>query len=219
MSKCTNQEWLAALKGPARDQALDALRDMLFEGLRYALSKRYDVPEVDLEDFVQEALLNILDGLDSFRGESRFTTWAHKIALNVAFTELRRRRWKNISLQDLTAQYDDTFTPAVLTDPDPSPEGMTTQQLLMEEIERTIAEELTERQRQALIAVVIGGMPPAEVARRMGSNRNALYKLVHDARKKLKRRLLASGLSAPEILDTFEPRPVSADQRDLSHRV
>ncbi|MGD1991587.1 MAG: sigma-70 family RNA polymerase sigma factor [Anaerolineae bacterium] len=219
MGRRTNQEWIAALKGPQRDQALDELRKMMLEGLRYTLTKRYDVPEIELEDFAQEALLKILRGLDSFRGESRFTTWAHKIALNVAFTELRRRRWKNVSLQDLTAQYDEAFTPAALTDPDPSPERAATQRLLMDAVERAIAEELTERQRQALIAVVVGGMPPAEVARRMGSNRNALYKLVHDARLKLKRRLLASGLSAEEILTSFEQRPMSVDQRDRSHRV
>lgn len=219
MSERTNQEWLAALTSPQRDEALDDLRQILVRGLRYALAKRYDVPEIDLEDFAQEALLKILAGLDSFRGDSRFTTWAHKVAINVAFTELRRRRWKNVSLQDLTAQYDDTFTPAVLTDSGPSPEGLTTQQLLLEEVRRVIAGELTERQRQALIAIVIGGMPPAEVARRMGSNRNAIYKLVHDARQKLKRRLLASGLSADEILSTFERQPTRAAQRDLSHRV
>ena len=219
MSERTNQEWLAELRSPQRDEALDDLRQILVRGLRYALAKRYDVPEADLEDFAQEALLKILAGLDSFRGDSRFTTWAHKIAINVAFTELRRRRWKNVSLQDLTAQYDDAFTPALLTDPDPSPEGMTTQQLLMEEVERVIAEELTERQRQALVAIVIGGMPPAEVARRMGSNRNAIYKLVHDARQKLKRRLLASGLSVEEILAAFEQRAVDTEKRDLSHRV
>jgi RNA polymerase sigma-70 factor (ECF subfamily) len=219
MGKRTTQEWLTALRGPERDQALSELRETLVNGLRYALTKRYDVPEVELEDFAQEALLKILDGLDSFRGESRFTTWAHKIAINVAFTELRRRRWKNVSLQDLTAQYDEAFTPAVLTDPAHSPEGVATQQLLMDEIARIIAQDLTERQRQALVTVVIGGMPPAEVARRTGSNRNAVYKLVHDARQKLKRRLLASGLSAEEILDTFEQDPIGLDQRDLSRRV
>lgn len=219
MGKRTNQEWLAALTGPERDTALNDLREMLVEGLGYALAQRYDVPEVELEDFAQEALLKILNGLDSFRGESHFTTWAHKIAINVAFTELRRRRWKNVSLQDLTAQYDEAFTPAILTDPDPTPESLTTRQFLLDEVGRTIAEELTERQRQALVAVVLGGMPPAEVARRMGTNRNALYKLVHDARKKLRRRLLTSGLSAAEILATFEQEPISTEKRDLSYRV
>jgi len=204
MAERTNQEWLADLRGPGRERALADLRALLVRGLRYAMADRPSVTEADLEDFAQDALLRILDGLDSFRGESRFTTWAQKIAVRVAFTELRRLRWKDVSMQDLVAQYDGAdLTPAVLTDPDASPEQQATQQMMGEMVHRLIAEELTERQRQAITAVMLGGMSIAEVARRMGTNRNALYKLLHDARRKLQQAMLAEGLTAEDALAAF----------------
>ena len=206
MAERTNQEWLAELRGPGRDQALADLRSRLVRGLRYAMADRPNVTEADIEDLVQDALVRILDGLDSFRGESRFTTWAQKIAVRVAFTELRRRRWKDVSLQDLISQYDDVdLTPTVLTDPAASPEQQATRQMMLEMVHRLIAEELTERQRQAMTAVMMGGMSLEEVARRMGTNRNALYKLLHDARRKLQKRMIAEGLSAQDVLAAFEP--------------
>ena len=205
MAERTNDEWLADLRGPGRDQALDDLRTLLVRGLRYAMADRPSVTEADLEDFVQEALVKILDALDSFRGESRFTTWAQKIAVRVAFTELRRRRWADVSLHDLVSRYEDEdLTPAVLTDPAASPEQRTTQQMMLEMVQRLIAEELTERQRQALTAAMIGGMPLDELARRMGTNRNALYKLIHDARQRLKARMMEEALSVEDVLAAFE---------------
>ena len=92
MSERSNEEWLADLQGPGREDALGDLRALLVRGLRYAMADRPSVTEVDLEDFAQDALMKILNALDTFRGESRFTTWAQKIAVRVAFTELRRRR-------------------------------------------------------------------------------------------------------------------------------
>ena len=74
----------------------------------------------------------------------------------------------------------------------------------MELVMRLIAEQLTDRQRQAMQAVMMHGMNLQEVAVRMGTNRNALYKLLHDARKRLKKHLLAEGLSPQEILAAFE---------------
>ena len=205
MAERTNQEWLAELRGPGREGALADLRSLLVRGLRYALADRSSATEADLEDFAQDALLKILDGLDSFRGESRFTTWATKIAVYVAFTELRRRRWQDVSLQDLITQYDNgDFTPAVLTDSAPTPEQQATQQMLLEMVQRLISEELTERQRTAMMAVMMGGMPMEEVARRMGTNRNALYKLLYDARRRLKKRMMAQGLSPQKVLAAFE---------------
>jgi RNA polymerase sigma-70 factor (ECF subfamily) len=204
MPERTNEEWLADLRGPGREKALADLRALLVRGLRYAMADRPSVTEVDLEDFAQDALMKIIDALDAFRGESRFTTWAQKIAVRVAFTELRRRRWKDVSLQDLIAQYGDgDFTPAILTDPAASPEHHAAQHLIVDTLQRLIAEELTDRQRQAITAVMMGGMNLEEVARRMGTNRNALYKLLHDARQKLKKILLAEGISAEEALSAF----------------
>jgi RNA polymerase sigma-70 factor (ECF subfamily) len=202
----TNQEWLADLRGPGLDEALADLRAILVRGLRYAMADRPQVTEADLQDFAQEALLKILAGLDSFRGESRFTTWAQKIGVRVAFTELRRRRWKDVSLQDLVAQHDGADpTPAVLTDPAPSPEQETARHMIVEMLQRLIAEELTERQRQAITAVMMGAMPLEEVARRMGTNRNALYKLLHDARRRLQKHMIAEGLSAGDVLAALGP--------------
>jgi RNA polymerase sigma-70 factor (ECF subfamily) len=197
----TNQEWLDALRGPGREDALSDLRMLLVRGLRRALP---DMPEQNLEDFVQEALLKTLAGLDSFRGESRFTTWALKIAIHEAFSELRRRRWKDFSLQDLVAQYDGgDFTPTVLADRTASPEQRVIQQMLLEMVCQLIDEELTERQRQAMIAAVFGGMPGSEIARRMDTNRNAVYKLLYDARQRLQRRLLARGISVADVMEAF----------------
>jgi len=205
MAERTNDEWLADLRGPGRDQALDDLGTLLVRGLRYSMADRPSVTEADLEDFVQDALVKILDALDSFRGESRFTTWAQKIAVRVAFTELRRRRWADVSLHDLVSRYEDEdLTPVVLTDPAASPEQRTTQQMMLEMVQRLIAEELTERQRQALTAAMIGGMPLDELARRMGTNRNALYKLIHDARQRLKARMIEEALSVEDVLAAFE---------------
>ena len=205
MAERTNQGWLVDLRGPEQEEALADLRALLVRGLRYAMASRPAVTEADVEDFVQEALLKILAGLDTFRGESRFTTWAQKIAVHVAFTELRRRRWKDVSLEDLTAPYSEgDVASIVLTDADFSPDQQVTQQTLVEMVQRLIAEELTERQSQAMIAAVIGGMPLVELARRMGTNRNALYKLLHDARQRLQKRMLALGLSPQDVLAAFE---------------
>ena len=204
MSERSNEEWLADLQGPGREDALGDLRALLVRGLRYAMADRPSVTEVDLEDFAQDALMKILNALDTFRGESRFTTWAQKIAVRVAFTELRRRRWKDVSLQDLIAQYGDgDLTPAILTDPAASPEQHAAQHMVVDTLQRLIAEKLTERQRQAMTAVMMGGMNLEEVARRMGTNRNALYKLLHDARQRRKKGLLAEGISAEEALSAF----------------
>jgi len=201
-----NEEWLAELRGPGRDQALADLRPLLVRGLRYAMADHPSVTEADLEDFAQDTLTKILAGLDSFRGESRFTTWAHKIAVHVAFTELRRRRWQDVSLQDLIGQYGEMhLTPAVLTDPAPSPEQQAARHMILETLQRLIVEELTERQRQAMTAVMIGRMSLEEVARRMGTNRNALYKLLHDARRRLQKRMIAEGLSSQDVLAAFDP--------------
>jgi RNA polymerase sigma-70 factor (ECF subfamily) len=201
----TNQDWLAELRGPGPDQALADLRTRLVHGLRYAMADRPGVTDADMQDFAQDALMKILAGLDSFRGESRFTTWAQKIAVRVALSELRRRRWRDISLQELAGRYQDADRmSAVLTDPAASPEQEATQLMMLEMVHHLIAEELTERQRQAVTAAMIGGMELDEVARRMGTNRNALYKLLHDARRRLQERLAAKGLSAHYVLTTFE---------------
>ena len=201
----TNEEWLSDLRGENQDQAIEDLRKALKKGLIYALSSRIKVDlEAQVEDFVQDSILRILDKMDTFRGESRFTTWAQKVAVRVAFTEMRRQRWKDISIEDLLPEDSGDFTPMVLSDPSPDPEKRATQTLMLEMIDSMMSSELTERQRTALLAIMHGGMPLEEVARRMDTNRNALYKLLHDARKQMRNRLLEKGLTAQEVLAMFE---------------
>jgi RNA polymerase sigma-70 factor, ECF subfamily len=103
MKERTNEQWLADLRGPNPDEALADLYDLLVRGLRAALGGYEGGVEANFGDFAQEALIKITGNLDSFRGESRFITWAQKIAMNVALTELKRRRWRDVSLQDLFA--------------------------------------------------------------------------------------------------------------------
>ncbi len=203
MAERSNQEWLADLHGSQRAAAIADLRIVLLRGLRYGMAS-YGVTEADLEDFVQEALLKTLDNLASYRGEALFTTWAQKIAARVALSDLRRRRWRDVSLQDLLAEHESSdFTPDVLTDQGLDPGQLALQRMMMERIQRMIAEELTDKQRQAMLAVMQGGMPLQEVAVRLGTNRNALYKLLHDARQRLQKRMQREGLSPDEILAMF----------------
>jgi RNA polymerase sigma-70 factor (ECF subfamily) len=202
MQERTNEQWLAELRGPNPDEALADLYGLLVRGLRAALGGRADGVDANIGDFAQEALIKIVSNLDSFRGESRFTTWAQKIAMNVALTELKRRRWRDVSLQDLLDRR--TATGRGLADPQVSPEQVAFQNMVLAKLRRTIDEELTDRQREAVVAVILEGMPIAEVARRMGTNQNALYKLLHDARKKLKLRMEAAGLSPQEVLAAFD---------------
>jgi len=201
----TNAAWLADLRNPEQNQAIEDLRAILVRGLHFALSTRIRV-DIDalVEDFVQDALIKILDKLDAFRGESKFTTWAQTITVRVAYSELRRKRWKDIAIEDLLpVDSGNDFTPAILTDSTANPEQKVTQKLILERIVQVIQEDLSHRQRDAMLAIMAGNMPLEEVARRMGTNRNALYKLIHDARKQLKRQLLEEGLSMNEILSAF----------------
>jgi RNA polymerase sigma-70 factor (ECF subfamily) len=190
------------LRGANPDEALGDLYDLLVRGLRAALGSYGGGVDAYVEDFAQEALIRITGNLDSFRGESRFTTWAQKIAMNVALTELKRSRWRDVSLQDLFGRREAADSgPA---DRRLTPEQLAFQNMVLGELRRMVDEELTDRQREAVVAVILEGMPISEVARRMDTNQNALYKLLHDARRKLKRRMEAAGLSPQEVLAAFD---------------
>ena len=202
MRERTNEQWLTELRGPNPDGALADLYDLLVRGLGAALGGYGGGVEANFGDFAQEALIKITANLDSFRGESRFTTWAQKIAVNVALTELKRKRWRDVSLQELLDRRG-------ASDRGPADTQLTAEQLalqnaVLQELRRVVDEELTERQREAVVAVLLEGMPISEVARRMGTTQNALYKLLYDARKRLKRQMEAAGLSAEEVLAVFD---------------
>jgi len=192
-----NNEWIAALQadGPLRAAALSDLRGMLLIGLKTALKSRSDFVDSLLDDFVQDSLVRILRSLDQFQNRSRFVTWATAIAIRVALTELRKRRWRDVSLETLVA--DTGFEPsAAETSPDRE------SQPIIEAMYRIIGSDLTEKQRTVLLAE-IKGMAQEEIARQMGSSRNALYKLSHDARQRLKQGLEKAGFTAQEYAITI----------------
>ena len=193
-----NETWLAYLRSDGSEQqaALADLREVLLRGLRAALWKQALADDAFLEDAVQDALLRILERLEQFEGRSRFLTWATAIAIRVAMSELRRRRWKDVSLDDVLADAD--FTPEAAIDDSSGPELQLGQKALIEKMHEVIANELTAKQRTALLAE-LKEMPQEEIARHLGCNRNAIYKLTHDARKRLKRGLELAGYTADDI--------------------
>ena len=206
----SNEEWIADLSslGPDQEQALTDLSDVIRRGLPYSLSKYLSPQDAHFdalaEEVVQDTLLRVLDKIQSFEGRSKFTTWVHKIAVRIALTELRRKRWHDVSLDEITESVDAPASPGMMADTSVGPEGATEQADMIERIQHIIAEELTERQRTALLAIGVQGMPMPVVADRLNMNRNALYKLLHDARLKLKNRLTEEGLSPEDILAVFE---------------
>lgn len=212
MNTRTNAEWLTDLRADAkiRDAALIDLRAVIATGLPYALSNWLSPsnPQFDdlAEDVTQETILKVLKHLDSFQGRSQFTTWVQKIAVRVALTELRRRRWKDVSLDSLMSDEGEEQMPLAQSNTAPDPARAAEQSEMMAMLERLMAEEMTEKQRMAMIAVRVNGMPIEEVARQMGMERNALYKLLHDARLKLKKRMEREGLTPEEVLSAFETR-------------
>jgi RNA polymerase sigma-70 factor, ECF subfamily len=206
----TNAEWLSALRtpGPDRDAALDDLRALILAALPRALAPWLSSSdprfEALAEETAQETLLRVLDKLDTFQGRSQFTTWVYKIALRTALSELRRQKWREVSLDDLLEEKEDQPARRELeAAPGASPEALAVRADVLSRVQRIIEAELSPRQRTALLASALGDMPPEEVARRLGLQRNAFYKLVHDARMNLKRRLEAEGLSPGEILALF----------------
>ena len=194
-----NETWVEDLE-QRKEAALAELREVLLRNLRRGLSNRPRADDSFLEDCVQESLMRVLDKLDQFHGRSHFATWATAIALRIALGQLRRHRWKDISLSDLVPA---TVVPGRDVTPDErAPDAVMLQRDLLEALNASIHQDLTDRQRTALLAE-LKGMPQDEIARQLGSSRNALYKLTHDARKKLKQRLEAAGFTAEDLSATL----------------
>jgi RNA polymerase sigma-70 factor (ECF subfamily) len=192
--------WPEALRAADNSAAVIELRAILLNGLRIALRDRSDVSEAQLEDFAQEALLRVLARLNQFAGRSKFTTWAHTIAINTAFTELRRKRWQDVSLDALTEAGkqlgEETALPGKALGDDEERER------LVEALRRAVKEKLSPKQR-AVIVGELQGMPFDQIVALLGTNRNAAYKLMHDARRALKAHLAAEGISPEVIRTTF----------------
>lgn len=201
----TNEEWVEALSQPVDERAVDQLRKKLIRGLKPALYKYVD-RELDqfVEDVAQDALLKILDNIDSFRGDSKLTTWAMKIAVREGLTELRRKKYDDSYIEDFKHPASDgrnelssiTFATDI-----PDPDEATHEQMVLQKVLKIINEDLTDKQKQAIKALMIQGLSVTVVAEKMNTNRNALYKLVHDARMNIKNKLESEGIKPEKIFD------------------
>jgi RNA polymerase sigma-70 factor (ECF subfamily) len=144
--------------------------------------------------------------LPDFRGDSKFSTWVYKFAINNALMVARHERWKGVSLDQLSSSAEETFSVWVRQDKADgiSPEQSAMQAELRDIIQEVILHDLTDKQRQVLVWIVFKEVPLDEVVRHLESNRNAVYKLLHDARRKLKSGLLQHGFDLDETLALFE---------------
>jgi RNA polymerase sigma-70 factor (ECF subfamily) len=210
----SNAEWLAALRASGAEQAaaITELRSFVLRAALYALRRGRGhlglmaPSEIDqlAEDCTQDAMLAILQHLDQFRGESRFTTWVYAFAINKALVAARREGGKRVPLERLLDHPGQGAWPALREEAAPDPHRRVLQGETLAVIREAIDRHLSDRQRRALKAIILEGVPLDEVARHWGSNRNAVYKLLHDARRKLKAHLEARGFGVREMLGLFE---------------
>ena len=208
----SNAEWVRALStdpcdGDALADLLEALRRAALFHIRRRLSGLQEVgaDEIDAlaEDSAQEASLLILKKLDTFRGEARFLTWAASFSIMIARTALRRRLWQELSLDRVPDGWQEPRATALPGDGWANPQLATQRKAIWDVIQEVVASDLTPRQRQALNLIVVNGVPTEEVEDLLGVTPSALYKMTHDARRKLKAGLLKRGFTTREILDAF----------------
>jgi RNA polymerase sigma-70 factor, ECF subfamily len=193
-----SRRWLERLgaKGLERDAAIAELRELLLRAARFEVGRRCatlsHIRGGDQEDIAQQssgdALVAILSKLDDFRGDSKFTTWAYKFALYEAAAKVRKRSWQGRELP-LEAE----AWPQV-PDPGPAPQGEVEMTDLLVAIREEIERSLTPRQREVLVALALNEVPIDVLAERLDTTRGALYKTLHDARRKLRAALVARGL-------------------------
>lgn len=212
MEKRSNEVWLSDLRaeGEIKSAAIEDLRAIIAKGLPYALSRWLSpsVPQFHalVDEVTQETLLRVLDQMGTFEGRSQFTTWVHKIAVRIALTELRRKRWRDTSLDELTENEDIPPPQGLLEDSQASPENIAERTDMLAQVRRIIEDELTDRQRQALTMLAIQDVSMDDAARKLKTNRNALYKLLHDARLRLKNRMAMEDISAHDVMSLFEEK-------------
>ena len=171
MTSRTNEKWLEDLRstGIQHEEALGDLRAIIQKGLPYALSRWLSSSDPLfqplVEEVTQETLLRVLDQLETFEGRSLFTTWVHKIAIRIALTELRRKRWRDASLDELTENEDAPPPPGLLADPQASPETSAERKDMIARVRRILEEELTPKQREGTCGMpVVRSLPPLEAA-------------------------------------------------------
>jgi RNA polymerase sigma-70 factor (ECF subfamily) len=200
-----SREWLASLReeGPVRDRATERLHALLLRGARFEVGRRQaSLPHLrgsELDDIALEAaddaLMSVLRRLDDFRGLSRFTTWAYKFALYEAAVKLRRRAWLEREVPMEQEGWD--LVSSAGLEPDQEVE----QTELLTAIGRAIELTLSPHQRRVLSALAVNGVPIDVLAERLGTTRGALYKTLHDARRKLRRQLATDGYSLGSTLE------------------
>ena len=188
-----SREWLRALRsgGAVYEDAVARLHALLLRAARFEVARRRaSMPHLrgnDLDDVALQAaddsLMSVLEHLDDFRGESRFTTWVYKFALYDAAVKLRRRAWQGREMP-LEPESWDLFANAQL-----EPDGHAEQNELLVRVQRAIEEDLSPHQRRVLVALALNEVPIDVLAERLSTTRGALYKTLHDARRKLRRRL------------------------------
>ena len=192
-----SQAWLAALRGPyaAREEAIGELHALLLRGARFELERRRGslthLSHAERGDLAtqaaDDALVAILAKLDGFRGESRFTTWAYKFVLLEAGVKARRRAWHGREV----ALHDDGW-PAPRA-AGPSPHDAAEGAELLRAIGDAVRTRLTPHQRAVFSALALNEVPIDVLAERLDTTRGALYKTLHDARRKLRAALAEEG--------------------------
>jgi RNA polymerase sigma-70 factor, ECF subfamily len=201
-----SREWLRCLRatGAEREEAIARLHALLLRAARFEVARRRPaLPHLrggDLDDIANQAaddaLMAVLRRLDDFRGASRFSTWAYKFALYEAAVKLRKRAWQGREVP-LEPEGWTLFSSTGL-----GPDAEAEQTELVATLQAAIDEVLTGHQRRVLIALAVNGVPIDVLAERVNTNRGALYKTLHDARRKLRRHLEERGLA----LDNLEDR-------------
>ena len=201
-----SRDWLQSLraKDATGQEAIARLHALLLRAARFEVARRRptlphlrgDEPEDIATEAADDALMSVLRRLDDFRGASRFTTWAYKFALLEAAVKLRKRAWQGREVP-LEPEGWGAFSSAGL-----EPDAEAEQGELLETLQSAIAEVLTPHQRRVLVALALNGVPIDVLAERLNTNRGALYKTLHDARRKLRKHLQERGLA----LDNEEKR-------------
>jgi RNA polymerase sigma-70 factor (ECF subfamily) len=188
-----SETWVAELSAPAgagRDAAIARLHALLLRASRFELRRRG--AHADLEDLAlqaaDDALVAILAKLHAYRGQSRFTTWAYKFALLEAAVKARRRAWhgREVALDD------DGWSMIAVSGGGPGADAETAE--LLRAVQDAIATVLTPHQRAVLVAITLQDVPIDVLAERLATTRGALYKTLHDARRKLRAQLALQGL-------------------------
>jgi RNA polymerase sigma-70 factor (ECF subfamily) len=191
------EEWHLDLnaEGIRGEDAVARLHGLLLRAARFEVFRRAgSLPQlsaVELDELAQDAAddaaVSVLRRLDDFRGESSFRTWAYKFALLEASMKVRRRVWRDREVTLAPKHWES------LAHLGPGPDDDAESAALLEAVREGIRTALTPRQRQVLVSAVLEGVPIDVLAERLGSNRNALYKVLHDARRRLRDHVAAAG--------------------------